>query len=131
MGDKKSGNERARITQFQAAHFVIASRAVSTAWQSPKIIFNKWNEVLYGIGGDIGIKLSFDDEAVDLIAQKAFDRKTGARGLRSILENVMMDTMYEIPSDDTIGACIITKEAVEGKEEPKIVRREVKRAKEA
>ncbi|MBP5222645.1 MAG: ATP-dependent Clp protease ATP-binding subunit ClpX, partial [Lachnospiraceae bacterium] len=77
------------------------------------------------------VKLSFEKDAVDLIADKALERKTGARGLRSILENVMMDTMYEIPSDDTIGACIITKEAVEGKEEPKIVRREVKRAKEA
>ena len=72
------------------------------------------------------VKLSFDDEAVDLIAQKAFDRKTGARGLRSILENVMMDTMYEIPSDETIGRCVITKEAVEGTEGPTIIRREKK-----
>ena len=72
------------------------------------------------------VKLSFDDDAVDLIAQKAFDRKTGARGLRSILENVMMDTMYEIPSDDTIGHCVITKAAVEGTEEPSIFRREKK-----
>ena len=72
------------------------------------------------------VKLSFDDDAVELIAQKAFDRKTGARGLRSILENVMMDTMYEIPSDDTIGHCVITKAAVEGTEEPSIFRREKK-----
>ncbi|MBR6477496.1 MAG: ATP-dependent Clp protease ATP-binding subunit ClpX [Lachnospiraceae bacterium] len=72
------------------------------------------------------VKLSFDDDAVELIAQKAFERKTGARGLRSILENVMMDTMYEIPSDETIGRCIITKEAVEGTKEPTILRRETK-----
>ena len=72
------------------------------------------------------VKLSFDDDAVDLIAQKAFERKTGARGLRSILENVMMDTMYEIPSDETIGRCVITKEAVEGTQEPTIFRREKK-----
>ncbi|MCR5459927.1 MAG: ATP-dependent Clp protease ATP-binding subunit ClpX [Acetatifactor sp.] len=72
------------------------------------------------------VKLTFDDDAVDLIAQKAFDRKTGARGLRSILENVMMDTMYEIPSDDTIGRCVITKDAVEGTAEPTIIRREKK-----
>ena len=70
------------------------------------------------------VKLSFDDDAVDLIAQKAYDRKTGARGLRSIMENIMMDTMYEIPSDDTIGRCIITKEAVEGTKEPTIIRRD-------
>ena len=74
------------------------------------------------------VKLSFDDDAVELIAQKAFERKTGARGLRSILENVMMDTMYEIPSDDTIGHCVITKAAVEGTEEPSIFRREQKAA---
>ena len=47
-----------------------------------------------------------------------FERKTGARGLRSIMENVMMDVMYNIPSDDTIAKCIITKEAVEGTGEP-------------
>ena len=74
------------------------------------------------------VKLSFDDDAVELIAQKAFDRKTGARGLRSILENVMMDTMYEIPSDDTIGHCVITKDAVEGTQPPTVFRREKKAA---
>lgn len=74
------------------------------------------------------VKLSFEQDAVELIAQKAFERKTGARGLRSILENVMMDTMYEIPSDNTIGRCIITKEAVEGTEEPTVIRREKKAA---
>ena len=72
------------------------------------------------------VKLEFDKDAIDMIAQKAFDRKTGARGLRSILEDVMMDTMYEIPSDDTIGRCVITKNAVEGKEEPTIIRRDKK-----
>ena len=72
------------------------------------------------------VKLSFDDDAVDAIAEKALERKTGARGLRSIMENVMMDTMYEIPSDATIGRCIVTKRAVEGEEQPTIVRREKK-----
>lgn len=70
------------------------------------------------------VKLTFEDDAVDVIAQKALERKTGARGLRSIMENVMMDTMYEIPSDDTIGQCIVTKAAVEGTEKPKIVHRD-------
>ena len=64
------------------------------------------------------VQLSFEDEAVEAIADKAFERKTGARGLRSIMESVMMDTMYRIPSDDTIEECIITKEAVEGDSEP-------------
>ncbi len=70
------------------------------------------------------VKLSFHKDAVETIAEKAFERKTGARGLRSILESIMMDIMFDIPSDDTIGECIITKEAVEGKEGPAIIRRE-------
>ncbi len=70
------------------------------------------------------VKLSFEPDAIDAIAQKALERKTGARGLRSIMENIMMDVMYEIPSDDTIESCLITKEAVEGTSQPFIVHRE-------
>ncbi len=55
------------------------------------------------------MKLSFEPDAIDAIAEKALERKTGARGLRSIMENIMMDVMYEIPSDDTIESCVITK----------------------
>ncbi len=64
------------------------------------------------------VQLTFEEEAIRAIADKAFERKTGARGLRSIMESVMMDIMYRIPSDDTIEECIITKEAVEGNSEP-------------
>ena len=70
------------------------------------------------------VKLSFEPDAIDAIAEKALERKTGARGLRSIMENIMMDVMYEIPSDDTIESCVITKEAVEGESQPFIVHRE-------
>lgn len=59
-----------------------------------------------------GVELSFEDGAVESIAAKAFERKTGARGLRSIMENILMDTMYEIPSDETIEECIITEDTV-------------------
>ena len=69
------------------------------------------------------VKLSFEPDAIDAIAEKALERKTGARGLRSIMENIMMDVMYEIPSDDTIESCVITKEAVEGDSQPFIVHR--------
>ncbi len=75
------------------------------------------------------VDLTFEDDAVEAIADKAFERKTGARGLRSIMESVMMDTMYEIPSDDTIQACVITKEAVEGKDAPRTIRQENERKK--
>ena len=64
------------------------------------------------------VQLTFEEEAIGAIADKAFERKTGARGLRSIMESVMMDTMYKIPSDNTIEECIITKEAVDGNDEP-------------
>ena len=69
-----------------------------------------------------GVGLSFEDDAVEAIASLAVERKTGARGLRSIMENVMMDVMYEIPSDDTIRECKITKEAVEGTDKPVVIR---------
>ena len=64
------------------------------------------------------VKLTFEEDAIEAIADQAFERKTGARGLRSIMEKVMMDVMYNIPSDDTIVECIITKDAVEGIGEP-------------
>ena len=64
------------------------------------------------------VTLTFEDEAIEAIADQAFERKTGARGLRSIMEKVMMDVMYRIPSDDTIVECIITKDAVDGTGEP-------------
>ncbi len=69
------------------------------------------------------VALSFDDAAIEEVAGLALERKTGARGLRSILEKVMMDVMYRIPSDETIRECKITKEAVEGKSQPLVVHR--------
>ena len=64
------------------------------------------------------VRLSVEEDAVEAIAKLAYERKTGARGLRSIMENVMMAVMYEIPSDDNIAECIITKDAVEGNRKP-------------
>lgn len=71
------------------------------------------------------VELIFEDEAVSTIAALAMERKTGARGLRSIIEQVMIDVMYRIPSDDTIATCIITKGAVLGESEPEIIKREM------
>ncbi|MCR4678371.1 MAG: ATP-dependent Clp protease ATP-binding subunit ClpX [Lachnospiraceae bacterium] len=64
------------------------------------------------------VDLEFDEDAIEEIAVQAMERKTGARGLRSILENIMMDVMYNIPSDSTIRKCTITKDCVLGKSEP-------------
>ncbi len=73
------------------------------------------------------VDLSFEEDAIGAIADKAFERKTGARGLRSVMESVMMDTMYRIPSDDSIEACVITREAVEGTTEPLTIHKNARR----
>ena len=83
--------------------------------KEPKNALIKQYKKLFGMDD---VELTFDEEAVNAIADKAFERKTGARGLRSIMEDVLMDTMYRIPSDDTIEECVITKETVEGNTEP-------------
>ena len=64
------------------------------------------------------VELDFEPEAITLIAKQALERKTGARGLRSILEKAMNDVMFEIPSDETIEKCLITKDVIEGNGEP-------------
>lgn len=71
------------------------------------------------------VKLEFTREALEEIAQLAVDRKIGARGLRSILESVMMDLMYEIPSDDSIGICTITRDVVRKAGQPELVYRDM------
>ena len=69
------------------------------------------------------VRLSVEEDAIREIARLAYERKTGARGLRSIMESVMMDVMYEIPSDDNIAECVLTKEAVDGREKPRVTYR--------
>lgn len=70
------------------------------------------------------VELTFEEDAIEAIAKKAMERKTGARGLRSIMESVLMDVMYQIPSDDTIAECIITRGTVEGSSKPLTIHRE-------
>ncbi|KXT76689.1 ATP-dependent Clp protease ATP-binding subunit ClpX [Streptococcus sp. DD12] len=65
-----------------------------------------------------GVSLEFDEEALEAVAKKAIERKTGARGLRSIIEETMMDVMFEVPSQDDVTKVRITKEAVEGTQAP-------------
>ncbi len=68
-----------------------------------------------------GVELEFNDDALEAIVNKAIELKTGARGLRSIIEGIMTDIMFEIPSNDKITKCIITKETVENGKEPEVV----------
>lgn len=71
-----------------------------------------------------GVELNFDEDALRAIAHKAIERETGARGLRSIMESVVMDLMYEVPSEEDITVCRITKECVEEQGEPELIRGE-------
>jgi ATP-dependent Clp protease ATP-binding subunit ClpX len=84
----------------------------------PKSAITKQYKKLFELDG---VELEFDEEALSEIAKQSFKRKIGARGLRAIMENVMMDSMYNIPSDAKAIKCIITQDAVLGKEKPKIV----------
>ena len=68
-----------------------------------------------------GVELEFNDDALVAIAKQAIVRKTGARGLRSIIEKVMMDIMYEIPSREDVKKCVITKETIDNNQQPTLL----------
>lgn len=65
-----------------------------------------------------GVELSFADDAVEEVADKTLERKTGARGLRAIMEKAMLDIMYTLPSDENVESCLITKDVIDGSGEP-------------
>ena len=67
-----------------------------------------------------GVELEFRDDALRAVARKAMDRKTGARGLRTILENVLLDTMYDLPSTDNAKKVVVDDAVVMGENEPYI-----------
>ncbi|ABY93563.1 ATP-dependent Clp protease ATP-binding subunit ClpX [Thermoanaerobacter brockii subsp. lactiethylicus] len=92
----------------------------------PKNALTKQYEKLFELDG---VKLEFDKKALGLIADMALERKTGARGLRAILEEIMLDVMYEIPSSDNIEKCIITEETVLKKAPPTLVYSDAQKAK--
>jgi len=91
--------------------------------KEPKNSLTKQYDKLFELDG---VELEFQDEALETVARKSLERKTGARGLRAIMEHTLMDLMYKTPSDDTIRKCIVTKEAVEGTGEPEIIHGEAK-----
>ena len=87
----------------------------------PKNALIKQYQKLFGYDH---VKLVFEKEAVEAIADKALERNTGARGLRSIMEKALMDVMFQIPSDPSITQCIITRETVDNSSRQMLVRRE-------
>lgn len=84
----------------------------------PKNAITKQYKKLFELDG---VELEFEEDALEEIAKQSYKRKIGARGLRAIMETVMMDSMYNIPSDNKAIKCIITKESVIGKEKPKVI----------
>ena len=68
-----------------------------------------------------GAELEFRDEALSAVAKKAMQRKTGARGLRTILENVLLDTMYELPGLKNVSKVVVDDTVIEGHQKPYIV----------
>lgn len=92
----------------------------------PKNALVKQYKELFNIDN---VDLDFEEEALKLIANKAMERKTGARGLRGIIEEIMLDIMYEIPSRNDIEKCLITKDSIDKKSEPTLVLSEKRKKK--
>ena len=84
--------------------------------QEPKNALIKQYQKLFDYNG---VQLDFEKSAVECVAEKALANKTGARGLRKVLEDSMLEIMYEVPSHSNIKSCLITKEVIEKKGEPK------------
>ena len=68
------------------------------------------------------MSLSFEEDALRAVAEKALENKTGARGLRNVLENVMLDIMYELPTLKDVTECVITRGVIEGTDKPVLTR---------
>ena len=89
----------------------------------PKNAITKQYRKLFEIDG---IEIEFEDDALTEVAQIALKKKTGARGLRAILEQTMLEVMYDLPSDDKIAKCVVTRDSILGKERPKLIEGERK-----
>ncbi|MBD67101.1 MAG: ATP-dependent Clp protease ATP-binding subunit ClpX [Halobacteriovoraceae bacterium] len=92
--------------------------------KEPKNAITKQYQKLFDFDG---IELEFEEDALLEVAKTAISKKTGARGLRSILEQTMLDVMYEIPSNEKIAKCVVTKAAIQGTEQPKLIEGERKK----
>lgn len=100
---------------------LLTEEALVRILSEPKNALTKQYQKLFELDD---VKLEFTKEALLEIAKLAGERKTGARGLRSIMESIMMELMYEVPSDSSIGICTITKDVVDGSGEAEVVYRD-------
>ena len=92
-------------------------KALLSILTEPKNALTKQYEYLFDLDG---VKLEFEPDALREVAKMAIERKTGARGLRAILEKVMLDIMYDIPSRKDVTRCVITRRVIKGLEKPKL-----------
>ena len=97
---------------------VLDEEALVKILTEPKNAITKQYKKLFELDG---VELEFEEGALDEIAKQSYKRKIGARGLRAIMESVMMDSMYNIPSDAKAIKCIITRDSVLGNEKPKVI----------
>ena len=104
-------------TPITVALDMLDEKALVDILEKPKNALTKQYKKLFELDG---VELEFTKEALEAIAHRSFERKTGARGLRSICESIMMDVMYEMPTDTTVAKCIITKEAALGEAKPTV-----------
>ena len=88
----------------------------------PKNALVKQYKKLIGLDN---VELEITDDAVSAVAKRAIELKTGARGLRTILENLMLDTMYDLPSETDVVKVVVDKDVVEKGAKPKIVKKEI------
>ncbi|HCQ71720.1 MAG: ATP-dependent Clp protease ATP-binding subunit ClpX [Alphaproteobacteria bacterium] len=93
--------------------------ALVTILTAPKNALTKQYKTLFDMED---VELTFEDDALKAIARKAIATKTGARGLRSIIENLLLDTMYEVPDEEDVTEVVISEKTVDDKEAPKLVR---------
>lgn len=105
-------------TPVHVALDMLDEDALVSILKEPKNALVKQYQKLFALDG---VELEFDEDALRVLAKRALEYKTGARGLRSIVEGVLLDTMYQVPSDETILKCIVTKEAAEGTEQPSLL----------
>ena len=96
----------------------LSEKALADILVKPRNALTKQYKKLFEIDG---VELEFTDEAIEVIAHRSYERKTGARGLRSICEKIMMDVMFDIPSNAAVEKCIITREAALGEGQPELI----------
>ena len=106
-----------RLTVWVALD-LLDEKALEKILVEPKNAITKQYQKLFELDG---VKLSFEPEAIQAVAKQSSERKTGARGLRAIMENVMQNVMYEVPSRDNVEKCIVTADVVTKQKDPKLL----------